>query len=262
MEAQAYRVQLPAFEGPLDLLLHLIEQQELDITTIALAQVTDQYLAYLACRKASAERAPSKSVPDDLAAFLSVAARLLLIKSRALLPRPPAADESIEDVGEDLVLQLRAYRRFKQIALHLKQRDEAAQHMYPRALPPSAQVEGWQPRLDLSDTSLEDLTAALLTLLQEQTDADPELTVTIDSVTIDDKIAQISALLSAGSQLTFQSLLADVRSRLEIIVTLLALLEMIRDSRITVQQESLFGPILIAPGPEPASAAAQSAQEF
>ena len=152
MEQQAYQVQLPVFKGPLDLLLHLIEQQELDITTIALAQVTDQYLAYL--------QYLHEASPDDLTAFLTVAARLLLLKSRALLPRPPQAMEETEDVGEDLVRQLREYRQFKQIAHYLRERDQDTMHMYPRDLPVSKLVAGWQPKLDLSGTTLEDLPPA------------------------------------------------------------------------------------------------------
>ena len=104
-----YQVALPVFEGPLDLLLHLIERQELDITAISLAQVTNQYLEYLA--------GASERDPDNLADFLVVAAKLLLIKSRVLLPQPPAppaAEE--EDLGDDLVRQLVEYKRFKEAA--------------------------------------------------------------------------------------------------------------------------------------------------
>jgi segregation and condensation protein A len=101
-----YQVTLPVFEGPLDLLLHLIERQELDITAISLAQVTNQYLEYLG--------RVSERNPGNLADFLVVAAKLLLIKSRVLLPQPPVplAPEE-EDVGDDLVRQLMEYKRFK-----------------------------------------------------------------------------------------------------------------------------------------------------
>ena len=96
----AYRVELEVFAGPLDLLLQLIEQQQMDITAVSLARVTDQYLAYLSLIE---ERRP-----DDLAEFIAIAARLLVIKSRALLPQPPRTDdEAEEDIGEDLVRQLR-----------------------------------------------------------------------------------------------------------------------------------------------------------
>jgi segregation and condensation protein A len=246
----AYQVQLPVFEGPLDLLLHLIQQQELDITTIALAQVTDQYLAHL--------HALQEVVPDDLTAFLTVAARLLLIKSRALLPRPPVEkEEEEEDVGEDLVRQLREYRRFKQIAQLLQTRTESALHAYPRTLPPSKQVGGWEPRLDLSGTELGDLTAALYALLSEGGEADTGFTVTPHTITIEHKIVQISTSLQAQQSLTFDSLLDDARSKVEIIVTLLALLEMIRDRRVWVRQESVFGTILIEPRDQSQNSAAQ-----
>ena len=237
MEQQAYQVQLPVFKGPLDLLLHLIEQQELDITTIALAQVTDQYLAYL--------QLLHEARPDDLTAFLTVAARLLLLKSRALLPRPPKQIEEPEDVGEDLVRQLREYRQFKQIAQYLRERNQDTLHMFPRDLPVSKLVAGWQPKLDLSGTTLGDLTAALTTLLEEQADPDDGFTVPVHTVTIDSKIARISASLHTQQVLTFDSLLDDKSSTVEVIVTLLALLEMIRDGQVSVQQETLFGDILI-----------------
>jgi segregation and condensation protein A len=237
MEQQTYQVQLPTFKGPLDLLLHLIEQRELDITTIALAQVTDQYLDHL--------RVLQETRPDDLTAFLTVAARLLLLKSRALLPRPPQDLEETEDVGEDLVRQLRAYKQFKRVAQFLQERDEDTMHMFPRDLPVSKLVAGWQPKLDLSDTSLDDLTAALTALLQEHGEPNASLAVPVHTVTIDDKIARISESLRTHRALSFDSLLDDTSSIEEIIVTFLALLEMIRDQRVSVCQETLFGEILI-----------------
>ena len=247
MEQPTYQVQLPAFEGPLDLLLHLIQQQELDITTIALAQVTDQYLAYLAVRKQATLDSPAaqEHVSDELAAFLAVAARLLLIKSRALLPRPASEGDDVEDDAQDLVRQLRLYRRFKEIAAYLGERDEESLHMFARAIPVSAQAEGWEPKLDLSDTTLDDLTAALYALLQDMPEEAPELGTLVHTVTIEDKISQIRTLLSTRAQVTFGALLNDTHSRVEIIVTFLALLEMIRHHRVSVRQETLFGPITI-----------------
>lgn len=237
MEPQTYQVQLPVFKGPLDLLLHLIEQQELDITTIALAQVTDQYLAYL--------RLLQETRPDDLTAFLTVAARLLLLKSRALLPRPPKELEETEEVGEDLVRQLREYRQFKQMAQFLQERDKSTMHMFPRDLPVSKLAAGWQPKLDLSGTTLSDLTTVLTAMLEEQEDQDAQFAVPVQTVTIDSKIAHIRASLRTQRRLTFESLLEDKSSTVEIIVTLLALLEMIRDGQVSVRQETLFGDILI-----------------
>jgi segregation and condensation protein A len=247
MEQTAYQVQLPVFEGPLDLLLHLIQQQELDITTIALAQVTDQYLAYLAVRKEATLGSPAdqEHISDELASFLAVAARLILIKSRALLPRPPSEADDAQDDGEDLVQQLRLYRRFKEVAGYLQERDQESLHMFARTLPPGAQVEGWQPKLDLSGTTIDHLTAALYSLLQEAEDEAPELGPLVHTVTIEDKITQIRARLATEGNVTFRSLLSKSYSRVEVIVTFLALLEMIRHHRVSVRQETLFGPIVI-----------------
>jgi len=240
MQQQTYQVQLPTFQGPLDLLLHLIEQQQLDITSISLAQVTDQYLVYL--RKAT------EIVPGDLADFLRVAARLLLIKSRVLLPKLRQVAKEKEDVGEDLVRQLCEYRRFKQVAQILEQRDQDGLHAYPRATPPAERIEGREPRLDLLGISSDDLRSALLALLQGQSEPDSEFPIVPYTVTINDKIARIVELLHSQKVLTFDSLLDDATSRIETIVTLLAILEMIRDQRVFVRQERLFGNILITPG--------------
>jgi segregation and condensation protein A len=240
MQQQTYQVQLPAFEGPLDLLLYLIEQQELDITTIALAQVTDQYLAYL-------HRA-SEIGADDLADFVSIAARLLLIKSRVLLPLPPQESEEEEDVGEELVRRLRDYRRLKEAVRLLQERDAEGHRAFPRTAPPPRQPQRQDVRLDLDGISLDDLIATLQNVLQDQPVSSPGWSVVPHQVTIDDKIARISELLRSQDRLRFGSLLEDTGSRVEIIVTLLAILEMIRDLRVSVRQDRLFGEIWILPG--------------
>src|SRR5215212_2179637 len=127
-----YTFQLPAFEGPLDLLLKLIEREELDITEIALAQVADQYLAHV--------RALEQPEPDALSSFLVLAARLLLIKSRVLLPRPPAAPGPGDppDEAAELARQLREYQRYKQAAGLLRTWQADGRRSYLRAAPPIA----------------------------------------------------------------------------------------------------------------------------
>ena len=151
----AYRVRLPVFDGPLDLLLNLIEREELDITKIALALVADQYLAYL--------KQIEEAHPDNLADFLVVAAKLVLIKSEALLPRPNRpSSESELDVGKDLAEQLRLYKLFKGAANRLGQRQEQGLRTFVRLAPPP-KIE---PRLDLSDVDLDDLLAAVRLALE------------------------------------------------------------------------------------------------
>ena len=107
-----FQLRLPVFEGPLDLLLYLIEREELDITAVSLVQVTGQYLSHL--------RSGEQIDADALAEFIVIGARLIYLKSRALLPQPQA-DEEVEELGEDLVQRLREYRRFKEAAGHLKE---------------------------------------------------------------------------------------------------------------------------------------------
>jgi segregation and condensation protein A len=228
-----YTVQLPVFEGPLDLLLHLIERDELDITTIALAQVTDQYLAHLEVLERREAR--------ELTSFLVVAAKLLLIKSLALLPRPPALSPEAEDVGHELVRQLQAYKRFKEIASLLEEQEKKGLHSYVR-IAPAPRLE---PQLDLEGVTLQDL----LTVVQEALDAVPAPpageVITPITVTIDGQIAHIEKRLARRRRVRFRDILSDATTRVEIIVTLLAVLEMIKQDRVQVQQEQMFGEILI-----------------
>lgn len=230
-----YTVQLPIFEGPLDLLLHLIERDELDITTIALAQVTDQYMAYLEMLERREVR--------ELASFLVVAAKLLLIKSLALLPRPPTLPPEAEDVGDELVRQLQAYKRFKEIASLLEEQEKKGLHSYVRIAPAPRP----EPQLDLEGVTLQDL----LTVVQEALDAVPAPpageVITPITVTIDGQIAHIEEKLARWRRVRFRDMLSDATARVEIIVTLLAVLEMIKQDRVRVQQEQIFGEILIEP---------------
>jgi segregation and condensation protein A len=236
----SYEVRLEVFEGPLDLLLHLIEKQELDITKVSLVAVTDQFLEYI--HRLENIRA------DDLADFLVVAAKLLLIKSRALLPVPPAVEgEEEEDLGEELARQLREYKQLKDLSQQLREREDQGLRSYLRvAAPPQ-----WEKQLDLSDVSLEDLIAAVREVLSEQPEAAPVNGVVAPlTVSIADRIEAIEILVRARGQFSFQHLLQQARSRTEVIVTFLALLELIKARRVRVQQERLFGEILVLPPEE------------
>lgn len=238
MQQPSYQVRLDVFTGPLDLLLHLIEQQELDITAVSLAEVTDQYLAYIT--------SSDQIAPDDLTEFVTIAARLLLIKSQVLLPRPEHAAEDEQDVGDDLVRQLYEYKRFRQIARLLEQRDEQGLHAYARTQPPREWLR-WEPKIDISDITLDQLRQSLHALLAEQPIDDTAFAVTPYKVTIDDKIAQIRRELEQRQSVTFASILQDSTSRMEVIITLLAVLELIRHHQVVVEQRLLFGEIAIIP---------------
>lgn len=230
-----YVIRLDNFEGPLDLLLHLIERRELDITAVAIAEVTDQYLEYLA-------RAENIS-PRLMADFIAMAARLLLIKSRALLPAPPVEDEEEEeDPAEALARQLRAYKQFRQIAHLLGEREKAHLRAYVRVAPPPA----LERRLEPGDVTLEDLVSALRRVLEERQEVPVDATVvTPYTVTIQDKMGELRDLLRHRRRLNFTHLLRQSRHRQEIIVTFLAVLELIKQEEIQVRQDGLFGPIML-----------------
>ncbi len=246
----AYPVRLPVFEGPLDLLLQLIEREELDITAISLAQVTDQYLAVI-------EEMGQRGIAD-LTAFLVVAAKLVLIKSRTLLPDHRTVKDEVDEIAADLVQQLETYRRFKQAAQELARWEEEGRRAYVRVNPDIA-APAWY---DLGEVTLEGLLAAA----QEALDARPappvEQVISRITVTIAQQVAHIQERLARQGRIRFQDVLSELTSRVEVIVTLLAVLELIKQDRVRVWQEGLFGPIFIegkepeaappdAPGPAP-----------
>lgn len=233
---QPYRVKLEVFEGPLDLLLHLIEKQELDITKVSLVAVTGQYLEYIS----HAEGINA----DNLADFLVVAAKLLLIKSRALLPAPPASlAEEEEDVGDELARQLREYKLFKELARQLRAREELGLRAYLRL----TTLPDLEKKLEPNEVSLEDLLNAAREAFALQAPAAPvDGVVKPVTISIADRIRHIETLLNRKGSFSFQRLLRRARSRPEIIITFLALLELIKAHRVQVQQDKLFGEILVS----------------
>jgi segregation and condensation protein A len=231
----SYQVALPVFEGPLDLLLHLIEREELDITQVSLAQITNQYLEYLGHL--------SERDPDNLADFLVVAAKLLLIKSRVLLPQPPSSlRPEDEDVGQDLIQQLIEYKRFKEAAHWLKQLDEQGMRSYIRL----AGVPAMDRVVDLGEVTLDDLLAVVRDVLAIKP-PEPSVNGAVAPVTITiaEQMDLIERKTTRGRPVSFRRLLERATSRTEIIVTLLALLEMVKQLRVTMRQDHRFGDIQI-----------------
>lgn len=253
MTPTPYTVQLPVFSGPLDLLLQLIEREELDITNVALAQVTAQFLGYL--------KVMEQLDLADLADFLVVAARLALIKSEALLPRPVERAPGEADPADELARQLLAYKKYKQIASALHEREAENLRTYLRLAPPP-KVEN---TLDLSGVTALDLLEAVrrsLALIPDK----PELSTVVapPKVTIRDQIRLIARSLSAqGGRVIFQKLLEHAQSRMEVVVTFLATLELIKRSQIEARQAELFGAIeLISLGEWTEDEAALTELEF
>jgi segregation and condensation protein A len=228
-----YTVTIPVYEGPLDLLLQLIEHAELDITTVSLALVTDQYIAYIHQMQVPA---------DEISAFLVMAARLIQIKSEALLPRPPVLKAGEEDLGESLARQLRIYKRFKELSNWLDDRVTRHLRTYLRVAPPP-KIEA---RLDLSDITLADLMAAAEGIFAEEAEKQALGTViSAPRITIREKIALIAERLGLSRNATFSGLLGRKPTRMEVVVTFLALLELVKRYRVSARQESLFSDIRI-----------------
>lgn len=229
-----FRLPDSEFEGPLDLLLQLIEHRELDITKVSLAKVADQYLEMIS--------APGAVELSALADYLIIAAKLILIKSRMLLPQPETESAVEEETGDDLVRQLREYKMFKQVAQFLRERERKGLHAYPRtAPPPRLQPAMWK----LEGASPDDLAHALMRALKIRPEL-PQGTLSVPlSVSIDQEISKIIELTDQQPAVRFSHLLNRAQTRVEIIVTFLAILELIKRRQIRATQEGLFGEIVL-----------------
>jgi segregation and condensation protein A len=236
-----YEIRLPVFSGPLDLLLNLIEQNKLDITAVSLIAVTDQYLEQI--KRFSGEQL------EQLMDFLSIGARLLLIKSRALLPKSPETpdDEYEEDPAEALARQLRSYRRFKRAAAHLEEREQLGLRTYLRVAPPPA----LEHSLDLAGVDLDALVAALQSALDRADLKEDSVSVAVRprTVTIEDQIRLLRRRVNDSGRVAFNELLSRRTTWSEVSVTLLAVLELIKRHEVNAQQPVLFGPIEIVAAP-------------
>lgn len=236
-----YTFQLPVFEGPLDLLLKLIEREELDITAVALAQVADQYLAHV--------RGLDAPAPGALSSFLVMAARLLVIKSRALLPRPPAAPgpDDPPDEAAELARQLRDYQRYKQAAELLRAWEASGRRSYLRVAAPAAPA---QPKPDRLDVTLNEMIAAVQRRMQLLLPLEPpEVPLPAPKIiTVAEMAGRISERLAAQQWVSFEDLLSLVVRRVEVIVALWSVLELLKRRAIVVEQDDIFGPIMIGRG--------------
>ena len=228
-----YTVKLEIFEGPLDLLLHLIRRNQVDIYDIPIATVTDQYLDYLNMMR---------SLNLDVAGeFLLMAATLLQIKSKTLLPLPPEEEtEEGEDPRAELVNRLLEYQKYKEAAARLHERDMLDRNIFVQG----DQAEGSEDR-GLVEVGVFELIEALKDVLNRAS-IEAAYDITLDRITIEERIAQIlEAVNLERSGLLFSSLFSGVSSKEEIILTFLALLELIKMRMIKVYQRTPFGPIEI-----------------
>ncbi len=225
-------LQLPAFEGPLDLLLHLIEREELDITELSVLQVTEQYLAHL--------RAGEQINLGALADFVAMGARLLVLKSRSLLPGEEEEHDSEEiDDTTDLVNALQEYRRYRRVAEQLRELEDEQRTAYRRdAAPPDVPLP-----TGLDDVTLDGLMTLFRDVLERlpEEKAAPELQR--EPIRLADRVSALMTELGTARQLSFRSLIGRAESRIEVIVDFMAVLELIKARFLEARQPTVFGEI-------------------
>jgi segregation and condensation protein A len=238
-----YEVRLPVFEGPLDLLLQLIERRQLDVTTVSLALVTDQYLERL--------RTGEGVDSEQLSEFIAVAAKLLLIKSAALLPRPaPIRPEEPLADPTDLTERLRLYEAVRQGAAYLRQREEADLRSYPH-LPPKNALAALPRASSVSQRAAmppSSLAAALRRAIRPPREAPTEIPREV--WTVAEAIVWLRDLVQGLGRATFGRLTAGL-DRERLVAAFLAFLELHRLGRIEAGQAEPFGEIDLAPSDRP-----------
>ena len=229
-----YQVKLEVFEGPLDLLLHLIKKEEIDIYNIPISRITEEYVNYLELLK---------MLNLDIAGeFLVMAATLLQIKSRKLLPVVVVDGENLEELDpcQELVRQLLEYKRFKEVAKALEEREVIQQKVFTR---PPLKIERVGDEEFIVEASLFDLLDAFKNVLKTSTRSVRE--IIHEEVRIEERIKVILELLDQKESLTFEDIFVPESSRMEMIVTFLAMLELIKQKQVKIMQNRLFDKIRI-----------------
>jgi len=227
-----HRIKVEKFEGPLDLLLQLIEQQELDICEVALSQVTEQYIQYLNESKELAV--------EELADFLSVAARLLLIKSKALMPY---LTWETEEEYDDLEKQLKIYREYLEASRMIRKMILKKRFTYAREKMPQIVNEGFNPPKNVTVVKLQKVFVSILKDLEPLTRVTKE--VIRKTINIQEKIQRIRNLISKEASLNFERIIKESKSKTEVIVNFLAILELVKQRTVVVKQGGMFDSMII-----------------
>lgn len=235
-----YTIKLPVFEGPFDLLLHLVRVNEMDIQDIRIAEITRQYLDYIEMMR---------ELDLELAGeFLVMAATLIRIKARTLLPARPEAEEQEEEIDEilsarELVRQLVEYRRFKEAASELRRREEHAARLIFRNNPPVKIVADEQEELSVDIALLYKAFSRVLRFVDNPA-YNPNMQ---EKFTVEEKINYLQDLVSTKEKVELDEVFRRCFNRDEIIVTFLAMLELCRMKRLVIQQEAAFDKIVVMP---------------
>jgi len=229
------KVKVEHFEGPLDLLLQLIEEQKLEITKVSLAQVTEQYIQVLN------QSTQDQIDTEELADFLVVAARLLLIKSKALLPFLEWGDD--EEEGEELTKQLKIYKEYLEAMKGIQEIISKKHFSFSRSKLLVGKEIGFAPPPKLTKNKLRDTFADVIK------DLDPLLNLPTEvvrkTVNIQEKISQIRSRIFKEASTRFSDILKEAKDKTEIIVSFLALLELVKQKTIIVKQDNNFEDITI-----------------
>jgi len=229
-----YKVRLEVFEGPLDLLLYLIKRDEIDIYDISIEHITKQYLEFMDLIKV---------LDIDVAGeFVVMAANLIYIKSRSLLPvdqQPPEEEAEENDPRWELVRQLLEYKKFKDAAAHLQFKEAEQSGMFARV----PEMPEFEPERPLGEVSIFDLINAFNKVVKRLNKPEDLREIFEENFTVSDKIDLIMKMSAAGVPLRFSELFANVASRTEVVVTFLALLELIRLKQVRAVQSELYGDI-------------------
>ena len=230
-----YHVRTSQFEGPLELLLNLIEGRKLDITQVSLAEVADQYLERLASDRESISL-------SNLSEFLVIAARLILIKSKMLLPVLQFTDDEEESM-EDLELRLIEYKRFKDIAETMGKMLSSDRHAVPREKFLGA-PETFSPPKGLSTEILRRHFVSVLGDIPEKEILVEEIIEEV--LSLEERISTLQASLRQRAEYGFRELIANSESRMDVIVSFLAVLELVKQRYVVVRQSDAFGDISIS----------------
>ncbi len=232
-KTDAYPIATELYSGPLELLLDLIQKAELDISKLALAEVTDQFLAYV--------REHEEADPEYISEFVVIASKLVQIKSEAILPHPPVHPPEEEDPGEELARQLLIYREIKNTTKWMQTRLDTAMrtHLHvPQEYPINVQF-------DLSGFELTDLVLALENLAKEDQNQLALDNAAIPKLTLRKKVNDIVQFLRSRPNASFSDLLGELPSRMDTIIVFLAILELVKQHYIKIKQDSLFSEIQI-----------------
>lgn len=238
-----FRVELDVFRGPLDLLLYLVRKHEVEITDIPIALVTEQYLAYLTVL----EQVDVNAVGD----FLEMASTLVEIKSRMVLPRGGEVEEDLDDPRKELVRQLLEYKKFKDAASMLEERNQLWQQHFPRLADDLPQGQRNLAEQGIREIEVWDLVSAFGRVMSQRKAAQGS-NIVYDDTPIHVHMARISATIRARGRAEFGELFKPGMHKSSLVGMFLAILELVRHSRLRAEQSRLFGEIWLMPGDESA----------